>query len=176
MTRNTLNEEYFDWLCELVQIAKRSPHRALLYFLHGIDFTYTLEMDGNRYDDGVDLRYRFGYERNINGIFITNYLDNRPCSVLEMMVALSVRLEEHIMDDPAIGNRTGEWFRSMLKSLGLDGAFDQDHAEKIVQDFLDRKYARDGKGGLFTIPGTKEDLRKVEIWYQACWYLDRQIA
>ena len=35
-----------------------------------------------------------------------------------------------------------------------------------------REYAPDGRGGLFTIRNCEEDLRKVEIWYQLCWYLD----
>lgn len=50
---------------------------------------------------------------------IASYLDNRPCSVLEMIIALAIRLEEHIMDDPDIGNRTGQWFWDMIVSLGL---------------------------------------------------------
>lgn len=35
----------------------------LLRHLHNIDFQYMLPMDGNRAEDGIDLRYRFGYEK-----------------------------------------------------------------------------------------------------------------
>jgi hypothetical protein len=134
-------------------------------------------MDANRYEDGIDLRYRFGYAENIGSTLIADYLDDRPCSVLEMLIALSIRLEEHIMNDPAIGDRTGQWFWNMIANLGLgsmdDAKFDRKCAEDIIQRFLNRDYERDGKGGLFTIEHCKEDLRNVEIWYQACWYLDR---
>jgi hypothetical protein len=134
-------------------------------------------MDANRYEDGIDLRYRFGYSENIDGTLIADYLDDRPCSVLEMLIALAIRLEEHIMNDPAIGDRTGQWFWNMVANLGLggmdDAKFDRGYVENIIQRFLNRDYERNGKGGLFTVEHCKEDLRNVEIWYQACWYLDR---
>ena len=41
-----------------------------------------------------------------------------------MMIALAIRCEEHIMDDPDAGDRTGQWFWSMLVSLGL-GSMDE---------------------------------------------------
>jgi hypothetical protein len=154
---------------------KRS-YRQLLSYLHSVDFDYTIPMDGNRAEDGVDLRYRFGYEYDYDGPIIANYLDDRPCSVLEMLVALAIRCEEHIMDDPDIGNRTGKWFWDMIMNLGLhamdDTRFDKIYVEGIVYRFLDREYGRNGEGGLFTIPNCRRDLRTVEIWYQMCWYLD----
>ena len=101
---------------------------------------------------------------------------SESCSVLEMMIALAIRLEEHIMHDPDIGDRTAMWFWGMLDSMGLsemdDSEFNLAYVEAVVQRFLDRDYRPDGKGGLFTIEECKYDLRKVEIWYQACWYLD----
>lgn len=142
-----------------------------------MDFTYQLAMDGNRFEDGIELRYRFGYENGYDSAMIVNYLDDSPCSVLEMLIALSIRLEEHIMDDPEIGNRTGQWFWNMITNLGLgsmdDRKFNENHVKNIVTRFLDRQYKPDGRGGLFRLENCHYDLRKVEIWYQACWYLDR---
>lgn len=156
--------------------SKRLSYRKLLRELHRIEFTYSIPMDGNRAEDGVDLRYRFGYENGYSSSMISVYLDNRMCSVLEMMIALAIRCEEHIMDDPDIGNRTGQWFWNMIVNLGLgsmnDSKFDRDYVEDIVQRFLDRKYSRNGDGGLFTVNHSRYDLRSVEIWYQMCWYLD----
>ena len=99
--------------------SKRLSYRKLLRELHRIEFTYSIPMDGNRAEDGVDLRYRFGYENGYSSSMISVYLDNRMCSVLEMMIALAIRCEEHIMDDPDIGNRTGQWFWNMIVNLGL---------------------------------------------------------
>lgn len=178
MTSNNLNNEYFNWMYQLVcgkQYTKNLSYRKLLFLLHDIDFTYTIDLDGNRFEDGIDLRYRFGYERNYDGVMIADYLDNRACSVLEMLIALSIRLEVHIMDDPDIGNRTGQWFWDMIVNLGLgsmdDSKFDRDYSEKVIERFLDHEYERNGKGGLFTIEHCQHDLRNAEIWYQACWYL-----
>lgn len=176
MTRSELNEEYFRWMYQLVFAnEKRRSYRKLLKYLNSVEFTYILDFDSNRAEDGMDLRYRFGYEHNYNGPMIAAYLDDRPCSVLEMMVALANRCEEQIMDDPHAGCRRGQWFFSMLASLGLSGMNDENFvrsdAEEIVSRFLSRQYARNGDGGLFTV-NSRHDMRNAEIWYQLNWYLD----
>lgn len=183
MIQDELNNRYFDWMCKIIHSDKQSNKHAsynkLLYFLHNIDFTYSIPMDENRYADGTDLRYRFCYENNLDSGLISKYLDDRPCSVLEMLVALSVRLEESIMYDQDIGDRTGEWFWGMINNLGLiemdNMHFNKGIAQNIIWKFLNRGYERNGKGGLFTIDNCKEDLRDVEIWYQACWYLNEVV-
>ena len=178
MVRNDVINEYFDWMCQLVSdkqyIGDRS-YRKLLSKLHSIPFTYTIDMDGNRAADGIDLRYRYGYERNYEDYIIASFLDDKPCSVLEMIVALALRCET-IMEDPDYGDRTGEWFWGMIECLGLesmdDTDFNRDHVDDVIDIFLSRGYGRDGRGGLFTIKHPKRDLRTVEIWYQMNWYLD----
>ena len=93
-----------------------------------------------------------------------------------MMVALAIRCEETIMDDPQVGSRTGQWFWGMINNLGLgamiDEKFDKNYVKEIVDRFLNRDYEPDGRGGLFTIRHCEDDLRNVEIWNQLCWYLD----
>lgn len=136
MTRDELNNAYFDWMYQLVcddEYSRGLSYRKLLFLLHDTDFTYTIALDGNRYDDGIDLRYRFGNEQGYLDSMIASYLDNRPCSVLEMIIALAIRLEEHIMDDPDIGNRTGQWFWDMIVSLGL-GSMDDSKFDKQMRD------------------------------------------
>lgn len=179
MTELELNNEYFEWMCQLVydeRYTRRLSHQKLLRHLHNIDFQYSLPMDGNRAEDGTDLRYRFGYEKKYEGPMIACYLDNRPCSVLEMLIALAFRCEEHIMDDPDVGNRMGQWFWNMIVNLGLgsmnDSRFDVAYTDEVIFRFMDRKYKRNGEGGLFTIEHCKCDMRSVEIWYQMNWYLD----
>ena len=169
-----IKNEYFEWLVDLVssnRYSKYISYRKLLMELHSIEFIFSVPNDINRAKDGIYLRYRFSIDRDDD---ISDYLDG-PCSVLEMMVALAIRCEEDIMDDPRVGNRTGQWFWGMIVNLGLGSMTDENYDKKVVDDilrrFLDRKYAPDGKGGLFTVDCGK-DLRKVEIWYQMCWYLD----
>lgn len=181
MTRHEVNDSYFQWMYQLVcDVCPNKPsYKKLLYFLHSTEFIYRLALDGNRFDDGVELRYRFGYENDLEQVKVSKYLDDKPCSVLEMMIALAIRLEEHIMSDPEVGNRTKMWFWDMIENLGLenmsDDYFEEERVECIIQKFLERDYSPNGKGGLFRIERGKYsryDLRDVEIWYQACWYLD----
>lgn len=135
-------------------------------------------MDSNREADGIDLRYRFCYENKYEYSDLKSELGDKPCSVLEMMAALALRFEEQIMDDPDLGNRLPIWFRKMLENLGLaqmdDYHFVYSRARTIIDTFLNRDYAPDGLGGLFYIPDCNRDLRHVEIWYQACWFFNRQ--
>lgn len=174
MTRGNIQNEYFDWMYNLVNCKPR--YQRLLHRLDDIPFTYSIPMDGNRAEDGVDLRYRFGGECGYDDRTIARFLDDRDCSVLEMMVALALRCEEHIMCNPDIGDQTGRWFWNMIESLGLidmtDRRFNIYYVDTIIDMFLDRSYKRNGKGGLFTVENCDLDLRSVEIWYQMCWYLD----
>ena len=64
MSNTELKERYFNWLCN--QVGDCYPHNGypyqkLLRLLFTIEFTFLLPMDSDRYDDGIDLRYDFGY-------------------------------------------------------------------------------------------------------------------
>lgn len=179
MTRDELNREYFDWMCDHVcdeENLERVTYHKLMKRLHEINFEYSIPMDGNRAEDGTDLRYRFAYENSYDARLIVSYLDDRPCSVLEMMIALAIRCEEHIMWNPDIGDRTGQWFWNMIVSLGLGGMTDdkynESHVNAVIRRFLDRNFERNGEGSLFTIHDPRKDMRDTEIWYQMCAYLD----
>ena len=184
MTKNYIKNEYFEWLYEYVcgeRFSKTISYRKLLMRLHDTKFRYTIPMDSNREEDGVDLRWRFAsrYENPKDQNYVMDCLIGL-CSVLEMMVALAIRCEENIMDDPNVGDRTGQWFWGMIRSLGLgdmtDDRFDRKFVDETIERFLNRDYEPNGKGGLFTIKNCKKDLRTVEIWYQLCWYLNSIIG
>lgn len=174
MRRDDILNEYFDYMYDLV-CENRFPddisYRKLLGYLFDTPFRYSIRKDNNRAEDGLDFRRRFSTDD-----YILDHL-NGKCSVLETMIALSVRCEETIMDDPNKGDRTGQWFWHMIANLGLanqtDRAFSESYVEDIIERFLDREYEPDGKGGLFEIRDCEYDLRDVEIWVQLCWYLDR---
>ena len=180
MTRNDLNNDYFDWLSDLVcrqRYSERISYKKLLMFLHSTEFRYSIPIDENRAYDGENLRWLYvcdrGYKDRCDEV-----LDDLsgPCSVLEMIIALSIRCEESIMDDPSKGDRTGQWFWEMIVNLGLgsmyDSRFDKQYVEDVVTRFLDRDYDPDGKGGLFTIRNCERDVRTMEIWHQLTYFLD----
>ena len=179
MTKREMKAQYFKWMYQLV-CDRRYPrglsYRKLFFRLHEREFIFQIGMDENRAADGRDLRYRFGRERAYDDALIDEYLCDRPCSILEMMLALAIRCEENIMSDPALGDRTGQWFWNMIISLGLNGMDDQRYNERYVDDILDRflrrEYSSRGQGGLFTVRYPHKDLRTVEIWYQMNWYLN----
>lgn len=177
-----IRNEYFEWLYDCVcdkVFSRNNSFRKLLMYLHDIEFTFIIQRDINRADDGINMRYRFvishGYEYEHIYDEIMDALSG-PCSVLEMMIALAIRCEETIMDDPDVGDRTKQWFWGMINNLGLgsmiDECFDRNYVDQVINTFLNREYEPDGKGGLFTVRHCDYDLRDIEIWHQLCWYLD----
>ena len=179
MNREELRKEYFEWLCDFVYDEKRMS-RGLSYnkmfsFLFDTPFHWIMTMDENRAADGIDLRYRYGRERGIADPIIASYLDDRECSMLEMMVALALRMENQIMENPDVGNRVGQWFWDMVVSLDInmpDSRFDYGRFERCIETFTARSFKPNGEGGLFTVTTTAKDMRNTEIWYQMCYYVD----
>lgn len=175
--RRNVNDLYFQWLCDIVKTHDRNPeaYKSLLIFLNNVDFQYSIERDGDRFADGVELRYLFGKKMRIPQSVIAANMDIYPCSVLEMMIGLSIRCED-IMDDPESGTCVGVWFWEMIDNLGLgemrNGYFSSRKAEPVIARLLNRQYKRNGKGGLFTTNSEDVDMQKEEIWCQAMWHLN----
>lgn len=171
-----IRSDYFEWMYNLMcegRFAKTITYRHLFTFLHETEFIYFIPHDENRAEDGIDLRYRFCLHHDCEDL---EYCLDGPCTVLEMMVALAIRCEERIMSDPEKGDRTAQWFWSMIRSLGLGSMTDYNYNEWLVNDvvtrFLEREYDPDGKGGLFTIKRWNRDARDAEIWHQLMAYLN----
>ena len=176
MTHKEIINDYFEWLFETVDNERSdidNSYRDLLIYLHDVDFICINPRDQDRAADGIDLRRRFALEY---GFRDTPDCLDRPCSVLEMMIALAIRCEETIMDDTSVGDRTRQWFWRMISNLDLNSMtnrnFDIDYVEYAVSTFLYRDYEADGRGGLFHIRNCSSNLRHVEIWTQMLWYLD----
>lgn len=170
-----MKDIYFSYLCDLGLGQDVRYYEQLCKVLHDTDFQYILDMDENRIVDGLELRRAFFSENGINMEDSVNYA-TKPCSVLEMMIALAQRCCDTILEDGSGSDYTGEFFRLMLQNLGLlvwpDTHFNINKVDDILETFIDRKYEPDGKGGLFYIPDCRTDLRNVEIWNQAMWYLE----
>ena len=167
-----MNSEYFNYLCSLIDhpIMNKHSYVKLLQHLGDVEFRYILPLDENRTLDGLELRSEYRDRYGETGLGL------KPCTVFEMMVALAVRCEVHIMSNTEIGDRTGKWFWDMISSLGLysmyDSKYDPDKVDDILETFMDRKYQANGRGGLFTVDEYAEyDLTTIEIWYQLNWYL-----
>ena len=174
----TLRNRYFSWLCDLASSEKIEDDQCveLFYILDSIPFTYILPMDANRYEDGIALRYRFGRACGYSQSEIAYQLDTEPCSVFEMLLALAKRCDESIMGT-IDEDRTSEWFWIMLNNLGIGEEYiangiDRGEVERKVDILLERKYAKNGRGGLFIFNDPTINARQMEIWYQLMNYLN----
>lgn len=183
MRNKPVVSDYFHWLSEIAIPNKvtREWYSKLLDKLHSTIFRYSIPRDRNRVEDGIDLRWRYACEVTRNDAERTRivnqlYIQGGMCTVLELMVALAMRIDETIMDDPTYGDRTSQWFWNMVTSLGLnqmvDEQYDDEYATMVLDRFMDHKYDQDGRGGLFTIENCDRNIRTAEIWYQLCWYID----
>lgn len=173
---------YYSWLYELAMGTRYSKHISydkLLGRLHEEEFIFTIDKDRNRAYDGINLRHRFALRVGMTREDEDDMFDE-PCSILEMILALALRMEEQIMDDPVVGDRSGQWFWGMIVNLGLGSMTDDRYDEKYVSDtiarFLERDYEPDGRGGLFRVRHHNRDMRDVEIWSQMCWYLNELLG
>lgn len=172
-----VKNDYFEWLYKNAcrgKVHDGVSYRKIFMLMHDTQFDFYIPSDSNRANDGTDLRYRFANRYGYNNIM---RIIDEPCSLLEMMLALAMRCEDTIMNNPVYGDRTTQWFWGMMKSLGLshmiDEQFDEKEANRIIYDFMEHRYQADGKGGLFYIRGCEYDLRNEEIWTQLCWYLEK---
>ena len=168
-----IDRDYLNWLVEKVfdETTSAFTYDSLFTMLFEKEFVYSLDRDGNRASDGIELRRRYFLETG------NCYLeDERPCSILEMMIGLAIRCEEEIMMDPRYDDRTYLWFWDMISSLGLndfsDDHFYKEEAEEIIRRFIFREYEPNGRGGLFYIRNCDRDVRDQEIWVQMCWYIN----
>lgn len=175
---------YFEWLCSTVHIDQdERSYRILAGILHEKPFYSIIPHDENRGSDGLGLRDEYlryyGYPKYYE-------FDMEECSVLEMMIALARRMNYEVMDpyDEPVGEYTTYWFWEMIDNLGLIGMSDdcygetwnRKHVDIIVKRLLERRYKRNGIGGLFPLRESKKDQRKIELWYQASNYLAEQEA
>ena len=177
------SQDYFEWLASTASPLVREdidPYisfRLMLKELHSIPFVmHRYEKDNNRILDGLSLRERYSILFDVDN----EEPDIYDASVLEVMVALALKIEEDIMSDPRYGDRTHQWFNTMLSSMGLGSFTDvkiakhgTDEIHNIINTMMFHKYEKNGTGGLFRIRKTTRDMRSAELWHQACWYLDR---
>lgn len=174
-----VKSDYMIWMMRMVSTKeyRSNQYKKLFEKLYERQFQVINAFDENRVMDGEALRYRFGDETGRMQPEITESIDNRPCSVLELMIALASRCENQFAYDPQYGDRTGVWFWEMVKSLGLinmtDDQYNEEYTDYVIDRFISLDYKPNGEGGLFTIKDPKKDYRHVQIWYQMCEYLNQ---
>lgn len=187
---------YRQWLMDRVGMQR---HTTLFHILYETEFTWLHPLDENRAEDGINLRYIYTQNefdsaglnvgRDRLGHEYRSTMEDFPCSVLEMLLALAMDIENSIMYDPPEGDRTEQWFWMMLENVGL-ARFDDRYfrgmppnerqavcntISGVLLRFMDRKYDRNGNGGLFPIREPRSDQREEDLWYQANEYAIEQL-
>ena len=158
--------DYFFWLCD--KVGYQDDYDGLMRFLFDTEFYWVIPMDRSRAIDGLDLRKEFMEESDVRG----DWDDGNPCSILEMMVALAIRVEESVLGDPDIC-----LFWRMIDHLGLSGIENEDELRERVDDMLERRISRNGSGGLFPLRGyVRRDQRRVDIWEQCMGWINENLG
>lgn len=171
----SLVNHYYVWLLKLIKVDEHPGYTKLLRYLKLKEFYWTVPNDKNRADDGKELRYDFLRE---NGLLSSDIWEEEPCSVLEMLIALARRISDDIVPD--FGEDTAYWFWRLLDNLGVtlfsDNCYKSDTIEAVVSLFLDRKYGKDGSGGLFCLKKChNKDCRRLELWYQMQFWIAENV-
>ena len=152
-----LYSDYYLWLDSLVNDGN---HNVLIRCLYDQPFRWQFILDENRAAGGLNLRRKFAFE---NGINIQD-VGRGPCSILEMLIALSDRMTEFLEGD------IREWFWQLIRNLSLerfdDNHFDESNVHYILNIWLDRQYDFQGNGSLFPVSKYSGDCRNLDIWGQ----------
>ena len=159
-----LDEQYLEWLIGMTVHDGAPPLNDYVYrLLYKTPFEYIIANDYNRAWEGIALRFKYlgnpsyPYDRE------TQEWLELECSVLEMMVALSLRASYQSGDEAAW------WFDIFSKNLGLGSS--PSKAKNIIRVLNKRHYNSDGYGGMFPLNYPEADQREVEIWYQLAAYI-----
>lgn len=170
-TSDRIERRYFLWLCDVVYVSRTKydvGNMNLCSWLHTKQFTGGIPNDDNRAEDGKKLRGEF-----LEQSLVRELPSDKPCSVLEMLVALALRMD-YIVSRAPDDHLVGKYFWEFIDNLGLDISNTHSDIEntEILRTFLGREYSYNGSGGLFPLRNPKKDQRKVEIWYQMMAYIE----
>ena len=167
-----MNGGYFGWLLDKEGVDdSETGYSYLCSVLHEIPFYAVIEMDENRWHDGIRLRDEFGLDDN------DDFLGG--CTAMELILSMAEKLYFEMLDSQYEAG-VGKWFEELIGNLGLDiytnrELMENEHAyfeiDGIVNKFIARRYSWNGEGGLFPLQYPKEDQRHVELIIQMNNYI-----
>lgn len=170
---------YIEWLVkDKIGLTDKEwkTYNFLINSLSKIEFHWIHPMDENRANDGLELRAQFSDETGL-------YLDGSSglptkCSMLELIAALAIKVENRIMRNISIGDRTSKWFLIMIDNLGFSNITnknwkydDEEYIRNSCNKVIYRDYKSNGDGGLFPLKNKSKNWVNEEIWVQCMAYL-----
>lgn len=154
---------YLKWLGRQICPDRDRDYSDLYEIMFSTEFIWFIPNDDNRMADGLELRAE--YERGPRTLL-------EGSSVLEVLIALSRRLEFHA------GGEATDWAWVLITNLGLDrmsghiGQIRRERIEEILERLVWRTYEPNGSSGFFPLAYPRLDQRNVELWYQMHAYIE----
>lgn len=160
---------YVDWLIEHINAEPLLDlYNKLFQILDSEPFPVRVADDANRASDGLMLRKEYLAEGDILPL---DHIQN--ASVLETLVSLVDRV------DYCLGLKMAkqEWMEMFIHNMGLESYTDERYVDVPYQTLRDiecaldvtfhRRYNTDGlNGGLFVVPQTDKDMRRLSLFEQ----------
>lgn len=167
--------DYFEWLTSQIDIPESNQHtyNELFSRMYEIEFVWHISGDGNRVQDGLDLRTQFMNQTRRRRSLDLDTIIHKGASVLEVLIALSIRTAFTAGGVPEI------WAWQLIENLHLERSFDPltpgkaNRVDDILEALIWRTYQRDGQGGFFPLSSeAPSDQTKIEIWDQMNIYVN----
>lgn len=171
--------QYKEWLFDRLDLREREVRKYsnLFDFLLNTEFIWIHPRDENRAADGKALRGQFTYE---TGLYLDASSGLMPkCTVLEMIIALAIRMEDQLLRNMDLGDRTYKWFYLMLNNAGFlmydNKNWNQAEVRDLCDKIMHRRYKKNGSGGFFSTKRRDLDLKNEEIWLQCMTYINENL-
>lgn len=166
-------DAYMKWMLDKIDFKKRNHKKygKLLKILNEIEYEFTTLLDENRLSDALNMRNEFleeccGYSYSKFDSSMVSACPNivlfgpHRCSVLEMLVAMSIRCEIEMTGEPGC-DVLGRMFWIAIDNSGLskftDDRFDGQFVRKIVRETTNSDIFPFNRSGI--------DKSRVDLWY-----------
>lgn len=191
-----MRHEYFEWLVSKVTspaVPDDTQARIVLQVLRDIRIQgLPMDDDAPRLEDGKQLRTNFMDDTGIAAHSYKEALEPESgfCTVLELLVALSMRMDDIMRDPLDPCSSVPSCFWGMVSTMVGQPfypcsywAFPENTSTAVVvaessMKFLGRQYGPTGHNGNIFTDVSGIDLRAIDIWAQACRFMSarRHIA
>lgn len=157
---------YLAWLTENFCKCKDAKYTRLLQKFWEKEFYSLIPHDEDRGKDGLAYREKWSAETGLESDF--------GCPrVLEVLIGLSERIHSQLWG----GQYADKWSRTdifwklvgNLKVLQYDDSYLGGISEPVgnmLENWLERKYSKDGTGGIFVVKDVEKNFKKLNLWDQ----------
>ena len=192
-----VKDSYFNYLLSLIssdEIDARQDYYNLCTLLFDTEYTVLNPMDNNRANDASTLRERWLDNIRVKDERLKQEYANdvvvTPISVLEVLIALCVKVEDQILANPDVDYIAAKLFWELMDNLVKYGTFGtaykkasdiltdekwctftEDAMKASIKKVVTRTYHEDGRGGLFPIDKCKTNQRKMHLWANCMYYI-----